>query len=77
MPEASDTLGIFKQNLIDAGCDKNLIDDCMELAEANEWKSVLSLLSKKKGDLLDSLHHNQKHIDCLDYLVYNINKKHI
>lgn len=77
MAEASDSFGILKQNLIDAGCDDDLIDGCMELAKANEWKSILSLLTKKKDDLLHSLHRKQKYIDCLDFLVYKINKEHI
>lgn len=77
MAEASDTFGILKQNLIDAGCDDDLINNCMELASTNEWESILSLLYKKKGDLLHSLHREQKYIDCLDFLVHKINKEHI
>lgn len=77
MAEASDTFGILKQNLIDAGCDDDLINSCMELAIANEWGSILPLLTKKKGDLLQSLHYKQQCIDCLDFLVFKINKEHI
>lgn len=67
MSEASDTMGILHQNLIDAGCSKDLIETCMELP----------LLSKQRINLLDSVHNGQKQIDCLDFLVYSINKKHI
>lgn len=77
MAEASDSFSILKQNLIDAGCDDVLIDSCMKLAKANEWKNILSLLTKKKEDLLHSLLRKQKYIDCLDFLVYKIKKEHI
>lgn len=77
MSEASDTMGILHQNLIDAGCSKDLIETCMELAKANKWKHLLPLLSKQRINLLDSVHDGQKQIDCLDFLVYSINKKHI
>ncbi len=77
MSEASDTIGILHQNLVDAGCSKDLIETCMELAKANKWKRLLPLLSKQRINLLDSVHDGQKQIDCPDFLVYSINKKHI
>ncbi len=77
MSEASDTMGILHQNLIDAGCSEDLIETCMELAKANKWNLLLPLLSKQRINLLDSVHDGQKQIDCLDFLVYSINKKHI
>ena len=77
MSEASDTMGILHQNLVDAGCSKDLIETCMELAKANKWKRLLTLLAKQRINLLDSVHDGQKQIDCLDFLVYSINKKHI
>ena len=77
MSEAPDTIGILHQNLVDAGCSKDLIETCMELAKANKWKRLLPLLAKQRINLLDSVHDGQKQIDCLDFLVYSINKKHI
>lgn len=70
-------MGILHQNLVDAGCSKDLIETCMELAKANKWKRLLPLLAKQRINLLDSVHDGQKQIDCLDFLVYRINKKHI
>lgn len=77
MAEASDTMGILHQNLIDAGCNGDLVETCMELAKTDQWNQILSLLSKQRINLLDSVHDGQKQIDCLDFLVYSINKKHI
>ncbi len=77
MGEASDIMGILHQNLIDAGCNEDLTRNCMELAKVNRWDRILSLFSKQRTALLDSVHDGQKQIDCLDFLVYRINKKHI
>ena len=77
MSEASDTMGILHQNLIDAGCREDLIKTCMELAKANRWKRILPLLSRQRTNLLDAVRDGQKQIDCLDFLVYTINKKYI
>lgn len=74
MVKASDTMGILHQNLIDAGCCEDLILTCMELAKTNEWDCILTLLSKKKADVLNVVHDGQKQIDCLDFLVYSIQK---
>lgn len=77
MSEASDTMGILHQNLADAGCSEALIEICMEFAMGNKWERILPLLAKQRTDLLNSVHDGQKQIDCLDFLVYRINKKHI
>ena len=77
MSKASDTMEILHQNLIDAGCSKDLIETCMKFAKENRWNCILPLLSKQRINLLDSVHDGQKQIDCLDFLVYSIHKKHI
>lgn len=77
MAKASDRMGILHQNLIDAGCNRDLVETCMELAKADQWNRILSLLAGQRINLLDSVHDGQKQIDCLDFLVYSINKKHI
>ena len=77
MAEASDIMGILRQNLIDAGCGEDLTRSCMELAKENRWDRILSLLSKQRTALLDTIHDGQKRIDCLDFLVYSIHKNHL
>ncbi|MCX4267884.1 MAG: hypothetical protein OSJ62_04380 [Lachnospiraceae bacterium] len=77
MSKASDTMEILHQNLIDAGCSKDLIETCMKFAKENRWNCILPLLSKQRINLLNLVHDGQKQIDCLDFLVYSIHKKHI
>ena len=37
-------------------------------------KEQLTLLSRQRAVILDRLHREEKQIDCLDYLVYQIGK---
>lgn len=72
MAEASDTTGILIQNLRDAGCNEQTIQECVTLVGKKQEEQLLRLLAHHKGTLLDTVHKNQKQIDCLDFLVYQI-----
>lgn len=61
-------------NLLDAGCDNELIEKFMEFLKADKKEAGLSLLSKHRSYLLDCYHADQKRIDCLDYLIYKMNQ---
>lgn len=75
MPEASDTQEILRQNLIDAGCDRELVQRCVALTEREQTAEVLRILSRHRRTLLDTVHQVEKQIDCLDYLVYKLEKE--
>ena len=62
-------------NLVDAGCDSELIEKFMELLKNRQTEAGLSLLAKPRRFLLDCYHAEQKKIDCLDYLVYKLNRQ--
>jgi hypothetical protein len=72
--EASDTEGILRQNLIDAGCDLELVQQCMDLAQGERMEEMKRILTRHRQTLLDMVHAEQKKIDCLDYLFYNMEK---
>ncbi|BBF41561.1 hypothetical protein lbkm_0241 [Lachnospiraceae bacterium KM106-2] len=76
MAKATDTYGILKQNLEDAGCEKEIIDKCMVLASEDCWNEIPKLVAAHKSKLLDIMHTSQNQIDCLDFLVYKIGKEH-
>lgn len=63
------------QNLKDAGCDPDTIRCFMLYLAEGEVKKEQQLLLKHRIKLLDMLHACQKQIDCLDYLMYHIEKK--
>ena len=63
------------QNLEDAGCDASTIETFIRLLQNGETKKQLLLLSRHRANLLHNLHENQRQIDCLDYLAYQIKKE--
>lgn len=77
MAEASDKQAILYQTLKDAGCDTQTIKACISLAESGQQASLLEILAQKKIALLDTVHKNQKRIDCLDFLVYQIKRGNV
>ena len=63
-------------NLRDAGCDAETAKQFMELERAGALSKQLRLLSAHRRQLLDRLHREERRIDCLDYLAYQIEKHH-
>lgn len=66
-----------RQNLIDAGCCEKEISDFFEKLKDDDIKEIKNQLSTHRSVLLDELHKQQKCIDCLDYLVYKIEKESV
>ncbi len=75
MAEASDTLGIIYQNLQDAGCDERTTEKCMALVKKGNYSGLLPILFRHRKGLLGTVRLGQKQIDCLDYLIYKIQKE--
>lgn len=75
MAKASDTQGIFYQNLIDAGCDQETVERCLSLAQREQTPELLRLLARHRKALLNAVHLHQKQIDYLDYLIYKTEKE--
>ncbi len=75
MAEASDIQGILYQNLMDAGCGRETVQQCIALSQNGKTSELLRLLAGHRKALLDAVHRNQKQIDCLDYLVYQTEKE--
>ena len=75
MPEASDRRAILRENLKDAGCDQTTICRCEVLAQGEKKGELMRVLSQHRRALLDTVHENQRRIDCLDYLIYQIEKQ--
>ena len=62
-------------NLKDAGCDEELITQCIKKYNNDDLKMLIKSLQCHRCCLLDKLHEEQKKIDCLDYLIYSLKKK--
>lgn len=63
------------QNLKDAGCDAETIKKFVADLQKGKEVNNLKLLAGHRKKLLESLHKDQKCIDCLDYLVYQMKKE--
>ena len=75
MPEASDKQAILRENMKDAGCDPEMIRRCEVLAWGEKQGELMRVLSQHRRALLDAVHENERRIDCLDYLVYQLEKQ--
>jgi len=62
------------QNLKDAGCAQNIIECCMACMEQGKKSELLKRLEEHRNGLLHKVHVEEKRIDCLDYLVYQIRR---
>lgn len=62
------------QNLQDAGCDEETITVFWETLKQGKREQALKMLGTHRNALLDTIHDEQKQIDCLDYLIYQMNK---
>lgn len=73
------------QNLKDAGCAPDVIECCVACMEEGKKKELLKRLEEHRRGLLNRVHKTkplsengfcpeEKQIDCLDYLVYQIGR---
>ncbi len=62
------------QNLKDAGCTQDIIECCIACMEQGKKNELLKRLEDHRTGLLYKVHEEEKHIDCLDYLVYQIRR---
>ncbi|WP_368130083.1 hypothetical protein [Collinsella aerofaciens] len=56
-------------NLRDAGCSEELIE---QYASAASGCARICLLKQYRRELLSSIHAEQKKLECLDYLIYQL-----
>jgi hypothetical protein len=57
-----------RQNLIDAGCPEDLIQN---FDSDMDVRRRLDLLLKYRKNLLSGIHTEQAKLDCLDYLIFH------
>lgn len=62
------------QNLKDAGCDSDKISDICKLCDTGQIREAVRVLRRHRCELMDKLHESQNKVDCLDYLVYQMEK---
>ena len=75
MPATPMTAQGLLENLEDAGCGPEVTERFLTLESAGQHQEQLNLLSDHRRRLLDCLHREERRIDCLDYLVYQLEKR--
>ena len=74
MPASALTPQALLDNLEDAGCDSSFVERFLALERSGQYRELLRLLSDHRRHLIDCLHREERRIDCLDYLVYQMEK---
>lgn len=62
------------QNLKDAGCGPEAVEDFLLYFDNDEKEKQLALLEEQRKQLLNVVHREERRIYCLDYLIYQIKK---
>ncbi len=75
--ETSNRYAEIYQNLKDAGCDDKTIEKCMTLVRSCSYEGLIPILLGHRKTLLRTVRIGQRQIDCLDYLIYKIQKENI
>ena len=63
------------QNLHDAGCNKQQIENFLQCECTCCIEDQIKMLRLYRIPLMDELHKSQEKVDCLDYLLYQLEKE--
>lgn len=74
MTDASKKETDLLRNLKDAGCDAGTIRTFFQLGQENKTMQQKRLLSGRRKLLVQALHEDQKKIDCLDFLIFSLER---
>ena len=64
-----------EQNLREAGCPEGFIRAFLERYAVSTPGEQIRMLEEQRGELLARLHESQQHLDCMDYLCYQIRRR--
>lgn len=62
------------QNLRDAGCGRETVEQFREFCRSGELQKQFVLLETHRKCLLGKIHKYEKQIECLDYLVFQMKR---
>ncbi len=65
-----------EQNLKDAGCNAEMIREFFTYAGESDIDRQKELLEEHRKKLLNRVHKEEKKISCLDYLIFQLDRKH-
>ena len=65
----------LKQILNDAGCSLNDIQCIADMCADEKMDSAIRMIRKNRCTLMDELHESGRKVDCLDFLIRNLEKE--
>lgn len=63
------------QNLHDAGCCEEQIEEFLSCAYKYGIEEQIKLLRRYRVSLMDEMHESQRRVDCLDFLVNKLRRE--
>jgi hypothetical protein len=60
---------------MDAGCSSQIIEEVCRLYGNGQVQEAIKTLRKHRCSLMDNLHESQGKVDCLDFLVWRMEKE--
>lgn len=64
-----------RENLLDAGCTEDSVLAVERLYRAGQLGDALRQVKVIRCDLMDELHQSQRKVDCLDYLIRQMERE--
>ena len=62
------------QNMKDAGCNREIITKICRLYASGQIQDAVKVLRRHRCKLMEQLHESQGKVDCLDFLVRQMEK---
>lgn len=75
MPQDKKEKEALLQNLQDAGCTQDIIEQFIKNYDADNSVNQISILAEYRNNLLSKVHEEQGKLDCLDYLLFQLRKE--
>ena len=65
------------QTLADSDFPPEARDKFLDIYDSGNISALLPLLSAHRGKILNQIHQQERSLDCLDYLIYQLKKANI
>lgn len=63
------------QCLKDCGCDERTAKQFLAYGQEARPRDQIRLLNRRRRSLMDDLHENQKKVDCIDFMIRELEQK--
>ena len=75
MAEFRDSEKAVRQCLKDCGCDERTAEQFLAYGQEARRRDQIRHLNRRRRSLMDDLHENQKKVDCIDFMIRELERK--